>query len=821
MLVQIQRKRKSNSNLTLLTGELAYIRAISPDCKAVQRLYEMGLTPGQQVSLVRTAPLGDPVEIEIRGYHLTLRKEQWQAIELSTHAPAIQAHAYQISHIKKEIPKKETTSKQAFRVGIIGNPNSGKSTLFHGLSDKHVKIGNYPGVTVDKLSAQLCLGDGLNVELIDLPGCYSLYGRSKEEMIAAEFILSALHSSTTQSLDAVIFIIDATALERSCYLLLQVLELGVPVLAVLNMMDEAKNQNIHINTEQLRACLGIPIVETTAKNKIGLDKVKQVLIELIHEQKNTLRTQHVFEFSPTIEQTLHDLKTMIWPKANQTAVQGTTDDVSQRGLVLWSLMYLNDTEKPSALHALDAMSANVKKDFFDAHKVNLLQHTLALSRFAWIDKQIAPMIQRPKQHKHTKTEHIDRLLTHPIYGTIAFLVCMGFVFQLLFSGTAPMVSLIESLFNTLGEFVKSAIPSSLLGDFLVDGVLAGVSTVLAFLPQIAMLLLLISLLESVGYLSRAAFLIDRIMKMAGLTGKAFVPMLSGYACAVPAIMSLRTLERPRDRLLTMMVVPLMSCSARLPVYVLILSVLYSEEDKIGFLSKRGLVLFGIYVVSAILSIVVAAFMNRLMPYQASAPFMLELPPYRLPNIKVLLHDVYVKSRDFVKTVSTTIVVLSACMWCLFHFPRVSTEDSNQAQAQLTQSYAGQLGKKIEPLIAPLGFDWKIGVGLLGAFAAREVFVSTMAVAYGDTKSNAEDSTELASLMRQEKRNGQTYYQPHVAFSLLIFVMLSCQCMSTLAVVRRETKSWTWPVVMFSYMLVLAYASSFLVYQIGEYLLHRV
>jgi ferrous iron transport protein B len=473
-----------------------------------------------------------------------------------------------------------------------------------------------------------------------------------------------------------------------------------------------------------------------------------------------------------------------------------------------------------------------KRKLAEASKRNLDEQIIR-GRYDWLDARAKSFLRESAVHA-SLTDRIDRVLLHPLLGFAIFLVLMTIVFQALFAGADPLIGAIERAFAWLGATLSSALPDGLLADLLEKGLVAGVGSVLVFLPQILLLFLFLGILEDTGYMARVAFLMDRVMKTLGLHGRAFVPMLSGYACAVPAILATRTMERQRDRLLTMLVVPLMTCSARLPVYGLLIAAMVPVGGGRPF--AQGLLLAGMYVFSTVVALVAAAVLGRTVLKGPRVPFLLEMPPYRVPHWPSVLHLMWEKSLVFVKEAGTVILACTVAMWALLSFPRHTAHvaavpglvagrppedtgaaaDPRIAAERLRASYGGRLGRALEPALEPLGFDWKIGVGLIGAFAAREVFVSTMAVVYGLGDSDREGATALRDRLRAETRpDGSKLFTPLVCLSLMVFFALSCQCMSTLAVVRRETRSWRWPTFLFGYMTVLAWVASFVVYQGGR------
>lgn len=462
-----------------------------------------------------------------------------------------------------------------------------------------------------------------------------------------------------------------------------------------------------------------------------------------------------------------------------------------------------------------AVSRPVRNPAFDA-KDNERRQSL-FRRYAWIervvDESVQPIEGRNEVHL---SERIDRLLTHKVFGPVILLLVLMFVFQAIFSWATVPMDLIDGLFNSAADLMRANLPEGIVRDLLIDGIIAGVGGVLVFLPQILLLFLFISILEDSGYMARAAFLTDRLMRSFGLHGKAFVPLLSSFACAVPGIMATRTIENPKDRLATIMIAPFMSCSARLPIYSLMIASFFSNQKVFGFLSLGVVIILGMYLLGIVVAIGVAAILKHTVLSAPPPPFVLELPPYRLPNITNVMHNLLNRSGVFVKRAGTVILAISILLWALAAFPRASGPNVSPT-TQVENSYAGRTGRAIEPMIAPLGFDWRIGVGLISSFAARETIISTLSIVY-NVGSDSEESGSLVGALRSARRpDGSLVWTPLVALSLMIFFALACQCMSTLAIVRRETNSWRWPLFMLIYMFILAYGASFVTYQGGRLL----
>ncbi len=719
-------------------------------------------------------------------------------------------------------------------VAIAGNPNTGKTTLFNRMTGSDQKVGNYPGVTVERHSGKLKLGSGRTVELVDVPGTYSLSARSREEEIAIQAVAGL---TPFEPPDLVVLVVDATQLSRNLYMVLQVLELGVPIVVALNMTDMLAGRGEEIDVAHLSRELGLPVVPVSALHGTGFDELVREIDRVIAKPDSA---QPGARWSPDSSALLADINAVA-ACIPQPWKRGSTD--RERALSLWALLSIEDHDElvgvPTDLRRVVTERRKLATDAGRQIDLEVIR-----GRYGWIDARIDAFLKRKGPVARSLTESIDAVLLNPVFGFAIFLTLMGLVFQSLFSWADPAMKLVESLFDGLATLVRGTLPPGLFQQFLTDGVIAGVGSIVVFLPQILLLFLFIGVLEDSGYMARVAFLMDRIMRALGLHGRAFVPMLSGYACAVPAILATRTMERQRDRTLTMMVIPLMTCSARLPVYTLIIGALFPAALVFGFMPTQGLLMVGMYLFSTLMALAAAAVLSRTMFKGKRVPLILEMPPYRFPHWPSVLRMMLQRSKAFLVTAGSVILLISIILWALLTFPRDAHLADKIAAAQarvvaqhlpldqeaeqvadivggmrgeaLRSTYGGRLGHLIEPVIKPLGFDWKIGVGLVGAFAAREVFVSTMGVVYGVGDKVDEKSTTLRAKIRAEEReDGKPVYTPLVGLSLMIFFALACQCMSTLAAVYRETKSWRWPVFLFAYMTALAWVASFIVYQGGR------
>ena len=702
------------------------------------------------------------------------------------------------------------------RVLSVGNPNSGKTTLFNALTGLHQKVGNYPGVTVEKKIGVLEDAAGRKIELHDLPGVYSLLPQSLDEQIAVDEILGQQSSfAQNPSADLILVVADATNLERNLYLCLQILDLGVPTLLALNMIDEAERSEIRIDTAGLARGLGIPVLPVSAKRGIGIEALR----EQIHV---TLKQSATGGIAP--HETPSEIETLFVPVQN------------------WLLAHGNNHERAAHGEAMRLISDDTAHTKWVTHpqyqllydRVQHVRAQLAQSAWSWrqaetriryarIDQLLAKHVQHGGRHILSRSEKSDRVLTHRFFGPLILVLILAFIFQTIFSWAEAPMNAIEELFAWLGQRIAATMPEGALADLLITGVLAGVGAVVVFLPQILALFFFLTILEDSGYLARAAFMLDRFMAKLGLRGYSVIPLLSSFACAIPGIMAARTIKNPKDRLITIMVAPLMSCSARLPVYALMIGAFIPAVRVYGFFSLQGLTLLGLYLLGIVMAMCAAYVLQRFVIKGASQTFIMELPAYRLPSWRTILWQMYERAKLFVLNAGKVILAISIVLWFLASYPKVENTSTQTAQLTSTtppilQSYAGRLGKMIEPVIEPLGFDWKIGIGLITAFAAREVMVGTLATIY-NVENADETSVDLRRALQEDRDplTGELIYTPLVALSLLVFFVLACQCMSTVAVVRRETNSWRWPIAMMIYMNALAYLSALIVYQGGKLL----
>lgn len=702
------------------------------------------------------------------------------------------------------------SSRRREKIALVGNPNSGKSSLFNQLTGLNQKIGNFPGVTVDRKSGYCHLLNGTVAEIIDLPGIYSIYPRSIDERIVSEILLDH-HSKTTP--DKVVVIADATNLKRSLLLLTQIVDLGLPTILAVNMMDLAARAGVSYDLKALSSKLGVPVVPINARNGVGMEELKRVIAT-----SGMATPRPVFRIWNEATEPVKSVRSLLGVDNDYEAYQ-----------------FL---EQPYSLNFLSAEKRAVLEDVRSRYNFfpGKYQGAETIQRYSIIqqilnDVTIRPGDQRWKQY----SSRLDSILLHKVWGYVIFFALLFLIFQSIFAWAEIPMDMIDSLFARLSSYLGSALPEGRLTSLLAEGIVPGIGGILIFIPQIAILFAFISILEESGYMSRVVFMMDKIMRKFGLNGKSVVPLMSGVACAIPAIMATRTIDNWKERTITILVTPLMSCSARLPVFTILIALIVPGERVLGFFNLQGLALMGMYLLGFVAAIASASVMKLLIRVRERSYLIMEMPAYRIPKWSNVGYTIIEKTKAFVFEAGKVIISISIILWVLASYgpgdrfrnaeQYVSREVAGQdlsaealenriAAYRLEHSYAGIIGKWLEPAIRPLGYDWKIGIALITSFAAREVFVGTIATIYSIGTVDDDDTDTIRERLRQEKNpeTGGRRFTPAVGFSLLVFYAFAMQCMSTLAVVYRETKGWKWPLIQLLYMTALAYLSALVVYQ---------
>jgi ferrous iron transport protein B len=758
-------------------------------------------------------------------------------------------------------------SLSTLTVALVGNPNTGKSTLFTALAGVRQQIGNYPGVTVEKKIGHLRHNDR-KWALVDLPGTYSLSPHSLDEMVVVDVLLG--RRDDVPSCDAIICIVDASNLERNLYLVSQVLELGLPTVVALNMIDIAEARGQKIDAARLSSRLGIPVVPIQANKHRGLAELKMALERAINLGAPSPDSPFPVEFRNEVAA----LREVLVPAAGYGIPHGQMLRVVPRYIVERLLLDTTGYLEHSGLVST-AADGSEDKNQLHTHLVAARGRLAAagcqvpaieaIARYAWAGRMLDGVISQPSQRRETTSDKLDRFLTHRLWGTVTFAAVMFVLFSSIFIVARPLMNVLDGGADVLADFVKSHMAEGALRSLLVDGIIAGAGSVIVFLPQILMLFMFIAILEDCGYMARAAYLMDKLMVRVGLSGKSFIPLLSSFACAIPGIMATRVIESRRDRLTTILVAPLMSCSARLPVYTLLIGAFIpAGKCAAGFLPLQGLTLFCMYLVGVVAAVIVALILKRTLLRGETPPFVMELPPYKIPSPRLVLERMFDRGWAFIRRAGTLIVAVAIIVWALLYYPhntaavqgnvaqeraalaaqidRLPPADARRPllaseldryndpaqQAQLLagayqrQSILGRVGRFIEPAVRPLGWDWRVGCAAIASFPAREVVLGTLGVIYnlGDVDlKQSEGQTQLQSQLRAAvwDDSSRPVFTIPMALGLMVFFALCAQCAATLVVIKRETQTWRWPIFTFAYMTVLAYLGALATYQIGTWL----
>jgi ferrous iron transport protein B len=720
---------------------------------------------------------------------------------------------------------------------LTGNPNCGKTTLFNVLTGLRAKVGNYAGVTVERKEGRM-LGapPALNARVLDLPGTYSLSPQSLDEQISRDVLLNRLPELPPPSL--IVVVVDASNLQRNLYYATQVIELGHPTLLALNMIDVAEGNGHHIDAAKLSEALSVPVVPLIASTGHGLPELRQKIISGLQRRPQPKPGQFAVLPVP-LKDEAGRLAALLAETFHERAAQASAEAL---------LILSNEKALASSLEHYPAKvqdAVTLARQRLDAGGIDWRGAAIEgrYTTISAIQRAVTTEMAPPGENF---SDRLDRVLTHKVWGTLIFVGVMLLMFQSIFTFARIPMEALQAAVDWLGGAVGRMIPPGDLNSLLVDGMIAGVGAVVVFLPQILLLFLFIGFLEDTGYMARAAFLMDRLMSKVGLHGKSFIPMLSSFACAIPGIMATRTIESPKDRLVTILVAPLMSCSARLPVYTLLIGACIPNRTVLSFLKLAGLTMLAMYMLGIVVALFMAWLFKKTLLRGEPPLLILELPPYKRPLLRVVLRHMWDRSRLFLRRAGTVILGINIILWFLATYPRsaeiqnaftarraaivassdqspsakaeaFAALDNEQAGLKLRQSFAGHLGRAIEPVIAPLGFDWKMGIGLVSSFAAREVFVSTMSTVYNVGKYDRSESSTHAleqSLQAQKRPDGSKVYSALTAVTLMVFYVFALQCVSTVAVVRRETNSWKWPLFQWLYMGVLAWGLSFVTYRVG-------
>jgi ferrous iron transport protein B len=830
--MKIEQNHFSSLRLSdLKTGDEAIITKVLGHGAFRKRITEMGFVKGKMVTVVKCAPLQDPVEYEIMGYKITLRRSEADLVEVATDVNDFSSQSDFQGTIDEKVQKISSLEKgKLINVVLVGNPNCGKTTIFNYASGSHERVGNYSGVTVDAKESKF-KHKGYIFNIIDLPGTYSVTEYTPEELFVRSHILEKMP-------DIVINVVDSSNLERNLFLTTQLIDMNIKVVIALNMYDELKKKGVKFDYDSLGKMIGIPIVPTVASKGKGIDKLFNKLIDVYEDRDQIVRHIHI-NYGSLIESGIREIQYELWKNPS------VTDKISSRFMAIKLLEKDKEfSNKTKHFPNYDKIKSIVKK------QIALLEQEygedsdtiLTDAKYGFIDGALRETCTQPKKQKRVIREP-DDLLTHRFWGYPVFLFFMWLMFQSTFTiGSYPM-EWIDHGVGLLSAWLRDGMSDGPIRDLLVDGIIGGVGGVIIFLPNILILFFFISLMEDSGYMARASFIMDKLMHKIGLHGKSFIPLIMGFGCNVPAIMATRTLENKKDRILTMIITPFMSCSARLPVYVLIISAVFPQQ--------QGLVLFVIYLTGILLAILTALVLKKVAFQKKEVPFVMELPPYRIPTLRNTTSHMWYKAKQYLQKMGSVILIASIIIWALGYFPRdvafskdfdseikdvsINTgftqhqKDSMIRHLELQmnaerqeKSYIGQIGHALEPVISPLGFDWKMGVSIVTGLAAKEIVVSTMGILYqADDHPVSEDET-LKEKLKTQKHNtgtlkGRDVFSPLASLAFMFFVLIYFPCVAVIAAIRKES-STGWAVFTMVYTTALAWIVAFLIYQIGSFFL---
>ena len=789
----------------LKTGERAVVVKVYGHGSFRKRIIEMGFVKGNKVKVILNAPLRDPIEYEIIGYKISLRREEASKIEVISETEAKQILSSRESlpalesdeaYIDRAMDSMAEQRRKLIKVALVGNPNCGKTSLFNIASGSHEHVGNYSGVTVDAKEGTFEHG-GYTFLLVDLPGTYSLSAYSPEELYVRKNLIEEMP-------DVVVNVVDASNLQRNLYLTTQLIDMNLRVVMALNMYDELNAKGDKLDIRQLGYLLGMPVIPTVSRTGEGIERLFDTVVQ-IYENSDPHLARHIhINHGSELEFSIDRLKALI--KQN-TDIR---DEYSTRYL---SIKYLeNDKEVETVVEALANRDEIIAARFEENKRVkeilgSSLESSIVDAKYAFVQGALAETYQpyQGKRRRHTLTDKIDSIVTNRWLAFPIFFFLLYLVFNMTFViGEYPM-NWIEWLVQKFGAFVSSIMADGWLKDLVADGIIGGVGSVLVFLPNILLLYLFISLLEDSGYMARAAFIMDRLMHKIGLHGKSFIPMIIGFGCNVPAVMATRTIESPKSRLITMLIIPLMSCAGRMPVYILIAGAFFPRH--------AGLVLLGMYALGIVLAIIAAKIMSGFFK-DDDLPFVMELPPYRIPTYRSILRHTWEKGKQYLQKMSGIILVCSMALWFLGYFPNHDAYSSVREQQE--HSFIGYVGKAMEPVLEPLGFDWRMGVGIVAGVGAKELVVSTLGVMYAD-----DEPLDVAAPDVSDETSGDTRLQraltrsvtPAGALAYMVFILLYFPCIATFVAIRRESGSWKWAIFTAVYTIALAWVAAFITFRL--------
>lgn len=788
------------------------------------RVMEMGFVKGERVTVLKNAPLADPIEYRIMQSHVSLRRREASHIEVVSTQEASDNYQNYNGVLSEEVQAKITQKTKTITVALVGNPNCGKTSFFNHATGLREHVGNYSGVTVSSKVGTF-YKDGYTINLVDLPGTYSMTEYTPEEVYVRDFL-------SEQHPDVILNIVDASNLERNLFLTTQLIDMNMRMVMALNMFDELEKKGIQLDVNQLEEMLGFPCAPTNSRTGKGIDHVLNHIISVYEERDEVTKHIHI-NYGSELENAISTIKPFL-SKHQNIAV-----DFSPRYLILkllendsitFSLLEKNIGETAEIRNIVEKCRKEIEEEYHE-DIVSIITNL----KYGFIRGALKETMTREKEDKKELAYAIDTVLTNKWLGFPVLLLFLFLMFEATFTLGAYPQEWIEIGVAWLGDAIRNLLGEGMLTDLLVDGVIAGVGGVIVFLPQILILFFFISILEDTGYMARAAFIMDKVMHKIGLHGKSFIPLLTGFGCGVPAIMATRTLENPKDRIITMLAIPFMSCSARLPVYLLFVSAFFEKN--------QALILLSIYLIGIFMAILTALILKKTKFKNDTGQFVMELPPYRIPTLRNTLLHMWEKAVQYLKKMGTIILVASTIIWMLGYFPQYNEEmeaidqqievvnndpnlsdesrqntlaqlEIDKASAQSENSYIGKIGKFIEPFFRPLGFDWKMGVSILSGSAAKEIVVSSLGVLYHADVEADESSERLTAILKSHQNDSQHPITPLVAFGFMLFVLLYYPCVAAITAIAKES-NWKWAAFEVVYTTAVAWIVSFLTYQIGS------
>lgn len=824
----------------LKEGEKGIILKVKGRGAFRKRIIEMGFVPGKQVIVVKHAPLRDPIEYNVMGYEVSLRRNEASLIEVVQTKEDLQTGEttfHGVHTLEQSLQLRPLSDKKVISVALVGNPNSGKTSIFNIASNSRERVANYSGVTVEAKSAIFHHG-GYTFRLTDLPGTYSITSYTPEEIFVRNFIFNELP-------DVVLNVVDGSNLERNLYLSTQLIDMDIKVVIALNMFDELTEKGHKFDYESLGKLIGIPVVPTVGSKGTGIDQLFDRIIAVHEDRDPDIRHVHI-NYGPELENSIQKIQEKIRKPGNEHII----NIISPRYLAI-KLLECDKEENLRIEQSVNRkeIQRTVREEMVRLEKVfrDETETIITDAKYGFVEGALKETFKEALKEKKNKSRRIDSILTNQLLSYPIFLVVMWAMFQATFIlGEYPM-QWIELMVGALAALVSNYLPEGMLHDLIVDGMIGGVGGVVVFLPNILILFFFLSLLETTGYMARVAFIVDKLMHRVGLHGRSFIPLLMGFGCNVPAIMATRTIENKSDRLITMMIIPFMSCSARYPVYILIISAFFPNHG--------GTILFGIYLLGILFAALLAWMFKKVLFRAEEMPFVMELPPYRMPTTKAIFRQTWFKGAQYLRKMGTIILTASVIIWALGYFPRgqhidkridqkitelqqsVDAGTSGLAEEQLSnaiyelelqrqqqkQEYSmiGRIGHFVEPVIVPLGFDWKMGVSLLAGSAAKEIVISTMGVLY-QANPDTENGASLVSKLQDSRfedgpKKGEKVMRPLVALAFMVFVLIYFPCIAVFAAIKKESGRWKWPLFTSVYTTLLAWLAAFAIFQLGSLL----